>query len=270
MIEWKRWALLVGIVVLSLTGASADEPKQVAKPERSKFHLYLLIGQSNMAGRGAVEEQDKTPHPRVLTFTREHTWAPAIDPLHSDKVTAGVGLGSTFGRVMAEAHPQVTIGLIPCAVGGTPLSRWQKGGDLWKQAIERAKLAMQDGKLRGVLWHQGEADSAKLETAESYAERLSQMVRDLRSELQAPQVPFVAGKLGLFLKHERAEGAKSYWPVVNEQLDRLPKLAPVTAVVSSDGLQHKGDDVHFDSASLRTLGRRYAEAMQKLQATPVQ
>ncbi|MBL8830679.1 MAG: sialate O-acetylesterase [Planctomycetaceae bacterium] len=262
----KRLAAFVAAWCLSLSVVHADQPTKVTKPERSSFHLYLLIGQSNMAGRGPVEEQDKTPHPRVLTFTRDHEWAPAVDPLHSDKPTAGVGLGSTFGRVMAEANPQVTIGLIPCAVGGTPLSRWQKGGDLWKQAIERAKLAMQDGTLRGVLWHQGEADSGKLETAESYTERLSQMVRDLRIELQTPQVPFVAGHLGLFLKRERAEGAKSYWPLVNSQLDQLPHLVPGTAVVPSTDLQHKGDDVHFDSASLRTFGRRYAEAMQKLQA----
>ena len=136
---------------------SAAEP--VKLPAKEKLHLYLLIGQSNMAGRGVVEEQDKQSHPRVLKFTKENSWATATDPLHFDKPTiAGVGLGSSFGRALAEANPDATIGLIPCAVGGTPLSRWSKGGDLYAQALERARLALKDGVLKGILWHQGEGD----------------------------------------------------------------------------------------------------------------
>lgn len=240
---------------------AADEVKL---PPREKFHLYLLIGQSNMAGRGKIEAEDKTPPPRVLKFTKDQTWAPALDPLHFDKTVAGVGLGTTFGRVMAEADPGVTIGLIPCAVGGTPLSRWQKKGDLYEQAVARAKAAQKDGELKGILWHQGESDSGTEKSAANYGERLAQMVQDLREELTAETCPFVAGELGEFLK--RGEKAKpSFWPLVNEQLHSLPKRAPRTAVVSAKDLKHKGDEVHFDSASLREFGKRYAAAMRELQ-----
>ena len=86
---------------------------------QDKMDLYLLVGQSNMAGRGVVEEQDKTPHARVLMLSKEGKWVPAIDPMHFDKPAAGVGLGKTFGQLIAEANPGVTIGLIPCAVGGS-------------------------------------------------------------------------------------------------------------------------------------------------------
>jgi hypothetical protein len=234
-------------------------------PTKEKFRVYLLIGQSNMAGRGVVEEQDKQAHPRVLMFTKDESWAPAVDPLHFDKAAAGVGLGSSFGRAMADADPTITVGLIPCAVGGTPLSRWQKDGDLYKQAVVRAKKAMVDGTLCGILWHQGEGDSASKETADSYGERLAQMVVDLRAELGAGDVPFVAGQLGEFLLEKTKQGTPSFWPVVNEQIASLPNRVKNTAVVPSAGLKHKGDDVHFDSPSLREFGRRYATAMQKLQ-----
>ena len=61
-------------------------------PEREKFHLFLLVGQSNMAGRGAVTEEDRNPDPRVLMLTRDRAWIPAADPLHFDKPKiAGVG-----------------------------------------------------------------------------------------------------------------------------------------------------------------------------------
>jgi carbohydrate esterase-like sialic acid-specific acetylesterase len=257
---------LVLVALLVAVAASAAEP-EAKLPSREQFHLYLLIGQSNMAGRGMIEEQDKQPHPRVLKFTKENTWAVALDPLHFDKpAITGVGLGSSFGRAMAEANPEVMIGLIPCAVGGTPLARWQKDGDLYKQAALRAKAALKDGTLQGILWHQGENDAGKEETAKNYGQRLAAMIGDLRAELNAKDAPFVAGKLGEFLARQSKDGKPNYWPLVNEQLDGLPKLVPGTAVVSSAKLNHKGDGVHFDSASLRELGKRYAKAMQELKA----
>jgi hypothetical protein len=247
-----------------LAPLAAAEP-EVKLPAKEKFHLYLLIGQSNMAGRGAVEELDKQPNPRVLKFSKENTWAVATDPLHFDKPIAGVGLGSSFGRAMAAAADEgVTIGLIPCAVGGTPLARWQKGKDLYEQAVVRAKAAQQVGTLKGILWHQGESDSGSEATAKNYGERLTQMVRDLRTELSTKGAPFVAGELGQFLARETND-KPSYWPLVNEQLAALPKHVDRAACVSSQGLKHKGDGVHFDSASLREFGARYAKAMQELQ-----
>lgn len=255
--------LIALCVSLNVTVAIATEPAKL--PTKEKFQLYLLIGQSNMAGRGVIEAPDKVPHPRVLMFTKAQAWAPALDPLHFDKPIAGVGLGSTFGRVMVDADPSITVGLIPCAVGGTPLGRWEKDQDLYKQAVVRTKAALADGTLRGILWHQGEGDSGKQETAESYAKRLSQMVVDLRAELSAGEVPFVAGELGQFLVRER-NGVPSFWPTVNEQINQLPKLVPKTAVAPSQGLTARQDQVHFDTPALREFGKRYAAAMQKLQA----
>ncbi|WP_425511339.1 sialate O-acetylesterase [Pelagicoccus albus] len=37
---------------------------------------------------------------------------------------------------MQAAHPDTTIGVVPCAVGGSPLRRWVKGGDLYEEACE--------------------------------------------------------------------------------------------------------------------------------------
>lgn len=266
LIRFQRLtAALLSLAILSASAIhlSAAEP-EVKLPAKEKLHLYLLIGRSNMAGRGTVEEQDKTPHPRVLMLTKDKTWAAALDPIHFDKPIAGVGLGTTFGRTMAEADPEATIGLVPCAVGGTPMARWQKGGDLYLQAIERIKAAMQQGTLKGILWHQGESDSGRETTAASYGERLAGMVKDLRAELGAGDVPFVAGELGRYLARADKDGKPSFWPLVNEQIVALPKTVPNSAIASSEGLKAKSDNVHFDSASLREFGRRYAKAMQGL------
>ena len=256
------------LMILAASAYSlADDSNPSVPPAREQFDLYLLIGQSNMAGRGKPDAESKAPNPRVLKFTGENTWAPGVDPLNFYRPgKEGVGLGTTFGRVMAAADPNVTIGLVQCAVGGTPLERWQKGGDLYGRAVTRARLAMKDGTLKGILWHHGENDSHKEETARTYGDRLVRMVADLRADLGAGDVPFLAGKIGpsldLYKGNER--GRMEFWKLVNEQIDNLPGRIPNSAVVESDGLTDIGDHVHYDSPSLRVFGKRYAAAMLQL------
>src|ERR1700722_12544886 len=98
--------------------------------------LFLLIGQSNMAGRGVVEEQDKEIIPGVFMLNKEMAWVPAIDPLHFDKpAVAGVGLGRTFAKTLQWASPGAPIGLIPAAFGGTSLDEWKPGDKLYADAV---------------------------------------------------------------------------------------------------------------------------------------
>lgn len=255
---------LWGLVSPALLKAAEGVPV-----EKEKFHLYLLIGQSNMAGRGVIapEEQDKAPG-RVLKFTKENAWAPATDPLHFDKpAIAGVGLGTSFGEAMAKAEPGATIGLVPCAFGGTPLERWLPAGDLYQGALARARAAAEKGTIKGILWHQGENDASKQETAGSYLARLTEAIAGWRKDLEAPGLPFVAGKLGDFLALTDKEGQPNYWREINAQLETLPDKVPHTAVADSAGLKAKSDQVHFDTAALREFGRRYAAKMLALQGT---
>ncbi|MBT6461841.1 MAG: sialate O-acetylesterase, partial [Opitutae bacterium] len=129
---------LIAFIVGSMLQATPKIPKE-------DFHLYLLVGQSNMAGRGKVSEEDRKPHPRVHMFTKGQAWKPAVDPIHFDKPGVGVGLGRTFGILMAEENPNVHIGLIPCAAGGSPIRSWEEGGyhsqtrsHPWDDALVRA------------------------------------------------------------------------------------------------------------------------------------
>lgn len=210
-----------------------------------------------MAGRGEVEALDREPIPRVYTLNKDLAWVPAIDPLHSDKPTAGVGLGRSFAKRLIKEDPAALIGLIPSAFGGTSLEEWAPDGKLFTDAVKRTRAAMQAGKLRGILWHQGEADSGKEALARSYRERWIRTIDALRKELGAPAVPVAVGELGEFF-------AGAYAPGVNEQLASIPLADPYTAFVSSARLNSKSDRVHFDSPSLREFGRRYALAFLSL------
>ena len=235
-------------------------------PEKANFHLFLLVGQSNMAGRGIVEDEDKVPHPRVLMLSKNGDWIPAVDPMHFDKPIAGVGLGKTFGMEIAEADPKITVGLIPCAVGGSPIDTWKPDAYYpatkshpWDDAMRRAKLALKSGVLKGILWHQGESDATS-DLAPAYEAKLGDLVKRLRAGLEAPDIPFVAGQMGQFPDNPWNDARKQ----VDKAHQELPSRVRHTAFVSSEDLQHKGDKVHFDSASFRNFGKRYAEAFQKL------
>lgn len=243
---------------VSVFASAADAPL----PTKDKFYLFLLVGQSNMAGRGVVEEQDKVVNPRVLMLSKEGQWVPAMDPMHFDKPAAGVGLGKTFGQIIADANPGVTIGLIPCAVGGSPIDAWKPGvfypptkSHPWDDMVKRVETALPAGTLKGILWHQGESDSTA-ELAPTYGEKLHDLINRLRELVKAPEVPFIAGQMGKF------DGVP--WSPEKVLVDKahqdLPKSATRTAFVTAEGLNHKGDKVHFDSAAYRELGKRYAAA----------
>ena len=235
-------------------------------PVKEKLHLYLLMGQSNMAGRGQIGAEDKTPHPRVLLFTLQGKWEPAVEPVTHDKPgMLGVGPALAFGKAMAASDPGATIGLVPCAFGGTPLKRWERTGDLYSNAVQRARLAMREGTLKGIIWHQGESDSDTATNANSYSDRLSRMIQDIRADLGTPDLPFVVGQIGEFL-YDRGPEHSPYARVVNSALAVLPEKVPATACAPSKGLKDKGDVLHFDAASQREFGRRYAAEMLRLQS----
>ena len=257
-----------GTLILCFLFFQAISPSGAAElPDKENFHLFLLVGQSNMAGRGKVTLADKKPHPRVLMLNKAGQWVPAADPLHFDKPgMVGVGLGKTFGTIVAEKNPGITVGLIPCAHGGSPISVWQPGkyynptrGHPWDDAIKRAKLAMNAGTLKGILWHQGESDS-KQGLAEAYEKKLHDLISRFRRELDAPQVPFIAGQMGVFKERPWSDAKK----LVDQAHRELPKKLKHADFVDSKGLSHKGDRVHFHASSYRELGRRYAEAFFKL------
>jgi hypothetical protein len=257
---------LFAAVLAGAAYASADEPaKSPQPPADAKLDVFLLIGQSNMAGRGKIEEQDRRPHPRVWTLTKSDEWAPAVDPLHYDKPkVAGVGLGKTFRETIADAvgNEHVQVGLVPCAVGGTSIDKWKKGDALYHEAVRRARIALKHGRLAGILWHQGESDCGSEAKRAAYPAKLERLITDLRADLDAPDVPFVLGQLGPF--HEtKAPGSQA----MSELLLAFPKTHANTACATTEGLTDVGDGTHFDAKSLRELGRRYAAAYLKLRDT---
>jgi len=219
--------------------------------------IFLLIGQSNMVGRGPLDADAGVPDLPIYRFTPQGVCEKAADPLHSDgPKKGGVGPGMSFAQAVASSMPGTEIGLIPCALGDTPLARWVKSGDLFEMAVRRTRTVRQSGTLAAILWHQGESDARSLEDSGTYEDRLRGMILDVRHDLGAADIPFIAGELGTFLSAVDFPGAA----LINASLRGLGGRVPNYACVSSGALTDKGDHKHFDTPSQRELGRRYASA----------
>jgi hypothetical protein len=242
------------------------------------FPVFLLMGQSNMAGWSAIDPSDLSqagdlsPVPRVLALGGQCTlksrrprgwtcWRPAAHPLHLNQKSAGFGLA--FASRLLEEHPGLTIGLIPCAWGGAGIDQLGPGTPLYDNAIHRARIAALRGTLAGVLWHQGETDAFEDSLARSHAAKLAVLIARLRSDLATPGLPFLIGDLGDFGNEKRDPAAIARQELVRAGLRRVAADTPHAAFVKSGGLAGV-DIVHFSRAAYIEFGQRYAEAYRSV------
>jgi hypothetical protein len=247
---------LLGII--TVFPGQKDDPQ----PSEKKFHCFLLLGQSNMAGYAKSQSSDKVEDPRVLVLGFDNNsalgrvtdqWDVACPPLHASWLDA-IGIGDWFGKTMIEKAPSGdTIGLIPCAISGEKIETFMKsGGTKYDWIVKRAKLAQQKGGIiDGIIFHQGESNSGD----SSWPGKVKTLVEDLKKDLNLGDVPFLAGEL---LYSGPCAGH-------NKLVNQLPSLIKNCYVISADGLIQDPADtqyhLHFGHDSEVTFGKRYAEKM---------
>ena len=154
----------------------------------------LLIGQSNMAGRGFLKDVPPIYNENI-SMLRNGRWQMMAEPINVDRHVAGVGPAASFAEAWTEDHPGEKIGLIPCAEGGSSIDEWAIDGVLTRHAISEARFAMETSELVGILWHQGESDSYG-ERYKTYEAKLLSLFKHLREELNAKDIPIIIGELG--------------------------------------------------------------------------
>ncbi|MBD3343941.1 MAG: hypothetical protein GF401_02625, partial [Chitinivibrionales bacterium] len=220
----------------------------------SFFWIFICIGQSNMAGRGPIEAEDTILNSRILLLDDERNWETASNPLnkyatmYDNNVGTGpyIGPAWSFANYLSERNTSVKIGLILNAKGGSHSSEWQRGTPYYDSTIVRALAAMECGIIKGVIWHQGEAD-AFAGTENQHLENIRAMVSDLRADLGIPDLPFIAGQVY----------QTPVFDEINSTIATFGDSIPKAAFVSSGNLTAI-DGVHFGSPSQRLFGERYA------------
>lgn len=227
-------------------------------PDKAKTWVFILAGQSNMAGRGQVEPADTIPNERILTINKNGQLIIAKEPLHWYEPTrTGLDCGVSFAQTLLQQIPDnITILLLPVAVGGSSISQWlgdstHRGVALYSNFTEKVQMANQYGTLKAICWHQGEND-AVADRILLYKERLGQLLHQFRTTAGNHQLPVLIGELGSYSE------TKQLWQKINESIHAYAATDSFVQVIPTADLKDGGDKVHFDSAGQRILGERFA------------
>lgn len=221
----------------------------------------LLIGQSNMAGRGFIEDVPPI-YNEYINMLRNGRWQMMAEPLNFDRPVSGIGPAASFAQAWTEDHPGESIGVITCAEGGSSIDEWIIDGLLTRHAISEAKFAMETSEIIGILWHQGESDSSG-ERYRTYEDKLLSLFKHLREELNAPDIPIMIGELGHYLGEFGFGKSAVEYNQINQILSRVAHNEKNCFLVTSKGLTANPDGIHIDANSQRKFGLRYYEAFSK-------
>ncbi|MBI4904931.1 MAG: sialate O-acetylesterase [Acidobacteria bacterium] len=244
--------------------------------------LWVLAGQSNMEGVGNLTNV-QPPNGLVHSFNQADNWVLAEEPLHSladaaDRVhwrknsagqleryegqrlmewvaarKKGAGLGLPFANEMVR-RTQVPIGLVPCAHGGTSMDQWsplllgQAGDSLYGATIRRIRLL--GGKVRGVLWYQGESDASP-KAAPAFQKKFQDLVAAFRKDLEQPDLPFYYVQIGRHISSSNQESWNEVQDAQRRAETQLARsgMAPAVDLALDDG-------IHVGTQELKRLARR--------------
>lgn len=244
--------------------------------------VWILAGQSNMQGVGNRLDNE-TPDPRVNLFAMNHEWRLAEDPLHilpespdsvhadpswtpeekAAKVQAtrdgnkGVGLGLSFAKEMLRRTNR-PVGLIASAHGGTSMAQWDpalrdQGGESLYGSMYKQVMAAAGGKVRGVLWYQGESD-ANPEAAAVFREKFKALVAAFRTDFNAPELPFYYVQIGRFV---HPDPVPDPWNKIQSEQAAAETEIPHSGMVAAIDLA-LDDLIHVGTPGLKILGYRLA------------
>ena len=227
-------------------------------PPKENFYIFLMAGQSNMAGRGVVEPGDTLSNPRILTINQNNEIIIAKETLHFyEPNLTGLDCGVSFARELIKHRNSVTILLVPAAVGGSSSTQWL--GDSLHRNVRllsnfkgRVEAVKKYGTIKGILWHQGEADTEP-NLIPGYEQRLQKIFAQLRLYCHNSTLPIVIGELGSFSENQ------ANWDLINQSIHRYVSTDKQATVVDTHDLKPKDDKIHFNSEGQRIMGERMAK-----------
>jgi hypothetical protein len=246
-------------------------PAEIPLEYHGRMHLFILAGQSNMVGWAPIPEGEKTDS-RIFVFGKDYRWRIADHPIEnsfnqvdmvSENSIAGFGPAMSFAFASLERHPELVIGLIPCAKNSSGIIEWQKDlsdQTLYGSCLKRVRAAAQMGKISGLLFFQGESDAmdpnlspTPVPHASDWSELFAIFITNFRTDLQQPDLPVVFAQLG----PKTVPEAVPNWDVIKAQQASL-QLSTTTMIITDD--LPLMDKLHFTTESYRVIGTRFADA----------
>lgn len=212
-----------------------------AMAEGQGKHLFILSGQSNMAG-----------------LRPELSFIPTVQ----------------------EALGKESVIVIKDAQGGQPIHRWYKKwkpvkgdepdpemvGDLYDRMMKKVDEAVKGKKILTVtfIWMQGESDANRFKSG-VYAASMRGLIDQLAADLNRDDLNFVIGRISDYGNNRRHNS--EYWMAVREAQEKVAEADPRGAWIDTDdlndGLDKRGKEIknklHYSAEGYKILGQRFAE-----------
>lgn len=246
-------------VIRVVSGDSSKEAEyKIHMKVLPKLDLYLCIGQSNMAGRGYMDENsgDGIELENSFLLTPQCRFEQSANPMNKySSIRKELSLQQIspawgFAKYLNDHLPEVKTGVVVNAKGGSAIEEWQKGQALYESTVERMLDALKWGDLKAIIWHQGESNTSEAKV-KAYPHLLREMVESFRRDLSSPDAWFLAGEL----IHTWSNSER-----FNSMLREISSFVPAADWVSAANLMPRAEgDVHFDRSSTIELGERYAK-----------
>jgi hypothetical protein len=182
-------------------------PVEISEEHQGKMRLFILAGQSNMVGVAPIPEGERTDL-RIYVFGKDYRWRIAAHPIEdatnqvdmvSENRIAGFGPAMDFAFASLERHPELVIGLIPCAKNSSGIIQWQRdlsNQSLYGSLLKRIRAASPMGEVAGILFFQGETDAVDpiqypdpLPHPSEWSELFTAFITNLRNDLNQPDCP---------------------------------------------------------------------------------
>lgn len=268
MISIKNSSILVFIIMIAVSAQAqetsfANFPKQTEYPKsiptKKKVWVFIMAGQSNMAGRGTVEPKDTISNPRILSINSKGELIIAKEPLSLyEPSMKGLDCSLSFGRELLRHIPDsISVLIIPTAVGGSSIDQWigdslHREVKLFSNFRQKVVIAKSYGEVKGLLWHQGESD-AKEQLVKTYSKKLNVLFEKFRTTIENDKLPILTGEIGTFTAENKFQNA------INEAIVKNAKKDEHNFLIETQDFKDKGDKLHFDANSQRLMGERFAQ-----------
>lgn len=293
--------LLASMPALAQSRADAE-----GDTDPTVVEVYLLSGQSNMAGSGQINqlpEEWRQPIDGAMYFNGKayEVLTPGQTKLNGPQ---RFGPELAFARAVRQANPERPTYIIKFALSGQPLHAGFDGAN-WRgaepgpgrktfypgtgpedpnlgkhyQALMRhaqagfAALREQglEPRLAGVVWMQGEADAKEEVSATQYARSLKLLKTRIEQDLDSPPVPFVFGQV---LPHHPALARFTHRTECRQSMANADQdsghadAIPGCIMVPTENMPLLDDTVHYTTDGLIKLGWAFGKAMVQARARP--
>lgn len=237
---------------------------ELLDPEQS-FNVILIAGQSNThAGIGFNSNLD-SPISEIKQLGRfgedNMRLIEAKEPLqHHTAENNKIGFGLTYAKLLFEyLNEDKKIIIIPCGYGATGFqnNRWNKGDDLYEDAVKRVKNILSynsENKLISILWHQGESDVSN----SNYQNNLDNFITNIRNDLEAENIPFILGGMVPFWVNQNSSRINQQM-IISSSINRHDYVGyanpELPFIIQRE--DNTFEQIHFDANGQRELGKRY-------------